>query len=81
MAAAPYFRKRLIGYGIGLGLSLLSLPVLHAAMGGVKGHSNPAVVIPALGIMLARVAALVFAVLWVATFVSWHRAGRPRAPF
>ncbi len=81
MNAHSYYKKRLLGYAIGLGLSLLCMPLLHAAMAGVKGHANPLIVLPAIGIMGLRLLALAFAVLWIVTFVGWNRAGRPKSPF
>jgi hypothetical protein len=81
MKGATYYRKRLLGYGIGIGLSLLCMPILHAAMHGVKGHANPLALVPAVGIMGLRVLAFLFAVLWIITFVQWNLAGRPKNPF
>ena len=78
---ANYYRRRLIVYAIACGGSLLLLPVLYAAARGVRGHANLMVFVPLLGMGLAGGLALLFAVLWLATYLRWVRAGRPRPPF
>jgi hypothetical protein len=79
--AANTHRRRLWAYGVATLSSGAGVALMRVIASDIRGHANPMVILPLMGLWLFAAAALFFSVAWLVSLLTWVKRGRPKPPF